>query len=95
MCRINPSNQPQIRVGDLLQIFICFRSTFADNSGKNLFDYKGVIIANPPKGVKDALEKAVDDAIECGAEEVVTTEDGTPEEQEGELKVKTAFSHEI
>uniref|UniRef100_A0A0K8SZI8 Translational activator of cytochrome c oxidase 1 n=1 Tax=Lygus hesperus TaxID=30085 RepID=A0A0K8SZI8_LYGHE len=54
-------------------------ASFADNSGKNLFDHKGIIVATSEAN-SEVLDKAVDDAIDCGAEEVV------PDEVDGQLK---------
>lgn len=61
---------------------------WADNVGKSMFEQKGIIVATVPEGsTGDPMEKAVDDAIECGAEEV------EPTDQTGELVVsfKTLF----
>ncbi|BES94379.1 DUF28 [Nesidiocoris tenuis] len=53
---------------------------WADNVGKSMFEQKGIIVATVPEGsTGDPMEKAVDDAIECGAEEV------EPTDQTGEL----------
>ncbi|XP_065167259.1 translational activator of cytochrome c oxidase 1 [Atheta coriaria] len=47
-------------------------SKYADGGAKHCFEQKGIVIAERPAGKDDAviLEKATDDAIECGAEDV-------------------------
>ncbi|KAF6210239.1 hypothetical protein GE061_013343 [Apolygus lucorum] len=54
-------------------------AAYAESSARHLFDHKGIIVATS-EAKSDVLDKAVDDAIDCGAEEVV------PGEVEGQLK---------
>lgn len=51
-----------------------------DKDATNAFDKKGFIFAKPPEGVPDPYDRAVDDAIEVDAEEVLPEGDSdTPE----------------
>ncbi|KAJ8981949.1 hypothetical protein NQ317_002121 [Molorchus minor] len=78
ICEVFTSHLHQLRMS-MATILRKHQSKFADGSGMHLFQEKGFIEAVPPEGApireEELLEKATEDAIETGAEDVKIIEE--------------------